>query len=104
MAEVGKFLLGGGAVDAVEPVVDHEYLIDISGHRIVGILDDEWGVQASVELEGGMRVEEVGPRVGECELVGERCAGIDRRLGEVVNAVHVITDGDAMPMNGRWFW
>ena len=77
------------AVDAVEPVVDREYLIDVSGHRIVGILGEEWGVQAVVELE--RRYE------GGANSQVSTAPGLFVGLGEVVNAGHVIADGDAMP-------
>jgi hypothetical protein len=46
-----------------------------------------------------VRVEEVGPGIGDGELIQEPATGRDRALGEPGDAVHGIADGDAMPVD-----
>ena len=54
----------GVRADAVEPVVEHDDLVDVVAAGFVGILDDERRVERPVELEAHVRMEPVGPGSG----------------------------------------
>ena len=98
--ECGEGTVGSVGVDAVEPVVEDEDLVDVGDDGIVRVFHDEGRVEAPVELQCGVGMEEVCAWVAQSEFVGEPFAGLDDGLREVVDAVHVVADGDAMPVDG----
>jgi hypothetical protein len=57
--------------DSVGPVVEHDHLLDVVGTRLLGVVDDQRGVQAVVGLNPGVRVEEVPSRVRHGELIDD---------------------------------
>ena len=76
--EVGEDLLGAGP-DAVGPVVEDEDPLVVVAPGLVGVVDDERGVQAAVELQAGVGVEPVRARVGDDEVERERAARVGPR-------------------------
>ena len=97
--ECGEGTVGSVGVDAVEPVVEDEDLVDVGDDGIVRVFHDEGRVEAPVELQCGVGMEEVCAWVAQSEFVGEPFAGLDDGLREVVDAVHVVADGDAVPVD-----
>lgn len=94
-------LLGRVAVDPVEPVIEDHHLIDVVVAGSVLLLDDQRRVEPAIQLQAHVRMEPVGTRVGNDELIVEAAVGSDDRLGEVGDAVHVVSDGEAMPVDRR---
>ena len=92
----------GCLADAVGPVVEDDHGLAVIAPRLGRVLHDQHPVQAPIQLHPSVRVEEVGPGIGDDELIQVPAAGRDRPLGEPGNAVHVIADGDAMPVDAGW--
>src|SRR5829696_2867183 len=97
--EPGVELLGGRA-DPKGPVVQHHDRLLVIAAGLGGVVDQQRGVQPAVQLQADVGVEEVGAGVGHGELVGEAAAGLHRRLGHVRDAVHVVAQPDAVPVDG----
>jgi hypothetical protein len=90
---------------AVDPIVEHDHqLVVVVVDPLVGILDDQWSVQSAVELGADMRVKPVHSCVGHHEVVGELLAVRHGGLGHVRHAVHIVDDGDAVPVHGHVLW
>jgi hypothetical protein len=92
----------GCLADAVGPVVKDDHGLAVVAPRVGRVLHDQHPVQAPIELHAGVGVEEVGPGVGDGELIQEPGAGGDRALGEPRHAVHVVADGDSVPVDAGW--
>lgn len=100
LAELGEDGVRGGAVHPVDPVVQDDHPLLVVGEGLLGVLDDERGVQAAVLLDAGVRVEPVRPRGGDGELVREGPARGDVPLGQPRDPVHVVAQCEAVPVQG----
>lgn len=100
LAEFGEDGLRGGPVHPVDPVVQNHHPLLVVGEGLLRVLDDERRVQAPVQLESRVRVEPVRPRVRDGEPVRERRARRDVPLGQARHPVHVVAQGDAVPVQG----
>ncbi len=98
--ELGEHAFRGGAVHAVDPVVEDDDPLRVVGEGFPGIVDDERGVQRAIGLESDMRVEEIGARVGDGEAVGEVCPRADGVLRHVGDAVHVAAQPHPVRVEG----
>ena len=98
-AQGGQDLVGGVA-GAVDPVVQDDSPLLIIRRWLGRVLHDQRSVQAPVELHAGVRVVPVGSGIGRGEPVGEGSAGRDGCLGHCGHAVHVVAEGDAVPVHG----
>ena len=103
LAQVFKDLVRVGA-GAVDPIVEHEHQLVVVVDFFVGVLDDQRSVQAAVELGADMRMEPVCSGVGDHEVVVELLAVRHGGLGQVRHAVHVVDEGDAVPVHGHVLW
>jgi hypothetical protein len=98
--QIGQHVIWGAAA-AVQPVVQHDDQLGVVVIAVLRVLDDERGVQAGVQLRADVRVEPVRAGVGHRELVAEPAARLDLGLGEVRDAVHVVAQRDAVPVDRR---
>ena len=89
----------GGAAGAIDPVVEHHGPLDVVAAGVGLVVDQQGPVQAAVDLDAGMGVVEVGAGVRDGELVGEGLACPDRGLGDSRHPVHVVAQGDAVPVH-----
>lgn len=69
--------------------------------RLLGVIDDQDAVEATVQLNAGVRVVEVRARVRCRELVAERDIGGDRVLSHARHNVHVVAKREAVPVHAR---
>lgn len=100
LAEFGQDRVRGGAVDSVDPVVQDHHPLLVVREGLLRVLDDERGVQAAVLLDARVRVEPVRPRVRDGEPVREGPARRDVPLGQARDPVHVVAQGEAVPVQG----
>ena len=96
--QAGQDLVGRLA-DPIGPVVEDDDGLAVVAAGLGRVLDDQHAVQAAVQLHPGMGVEEVGAGVGDRELIDEAGTGGDRGLGEPGDAVHVVADCHAVPVD-----
>lgn len=89
----------GGLPRPVNPVVQNHDPFLVVVTRLVGVVDDQDAIQPTVELDSSVRMEEVGAGVRRGELVNERPARPDRLLGDARDAVHVVAQGNAVPVD-----
>src|SRR5699024_1499954 len=54
-----QLVLGGAAIDTVNPVVEHDGPFDVLVVRVFGIADDQRSVQSAVELQATVGMVEV---------------------------------------------
>ena len=87
--------------DTIGPVVKDQHPLGVVVARLGGVVDDERGVQAVVELQAVVRVEPVGAGIGDDEVEREPGTGGGLRCGDPWDAVHVVADGQAMPVHAR---
>lgn len=80
LPEFGEDLVGS-AGDTVDPVVQDDHPFVVVRQRLARVLDDQRGVQAAVELDADVRVEDVRARGVGDEPVGEGGAGAYGGLG-----------------------
>ena len=88
-----------------QQVIQREGQLPVGGGpvRRVGGLDHDRAVQPHLQAEvfADVRVVPVEPGVGELELVGERPADRDRRLGLVRDPVVTVLQPQPVPVHGR---
>ena len=66
---------------------------------LVRILDDQRRVEAAIDLRPHMRMSPICACIGYDEVVPERPAGFDGILRQYRDAVHLIGDGQPMPVH-----
>lgn len=99
LREVGEDLVRGGG-DAVEPVVEDQHPFVVPRHLLVRVVDDERTVEAVVQLRADVGVEPVGARMRGDELVCELSARGDGGLGYRRDSIHVVAEGESVPVHG----
>jgi hypothetical protein len=82
----------------VRDVAQHDGQVFVVGVGLVRIFDDQRARQALLLLQAEVRVIPVGSGLLEGELVVQRIAGRDRRLGDVGHAVLQVRAHEAMPV------
>ncbi|MGX1501686.1 UNVERIFIED_CONTAM: hypothetical protein RKD43_000311 [Streptomyces graminofaciens] len=103
LAELVEDVLGGGAVDPVDPVVQQDDPLRVVGEGLVGVVHDQRRVHPPVDLQAEVRMEPVRAWVRGPEAVGERAARPDGRLRHLGHAVHLVAQGDAVPVHRGGF-
>ena len=96
--EVGEDL-AGRLSPAVGPIVQDQDDLLIVGTGLVGVLHDQRGLQAVVELDACMWVEPVGARVGDREGVLECFTALHCGHRQPWNAVHVVAQRKSVPVH-----
>ena len=90
----------GAALDAVDPVVEHDRPLDVLVLSVLRVTDDQWGVEAAIKLQAGVGMVEVGATVGDFKNIGERLARFNGGLGHAGHTVGCVVECDAMPVDG----
>ena len=96
--EAGKDLVGG-LPDPVGPVVEDDDGLAVVAPGLGRVLHDQHAVQPAIDLHPGVGMEEVRPGIGDGELIDESGAGGDWSLGEPGDAVHLVAERDAVPVD-----
>ena len=85
----------------VGPVVQDRHPFMVVSTRLGRVVNDQLRVQAAIDLDATVRVEEVGARVRSEELVDEAGGRCDGFLGEAGDAVGAVVQTDAVPVDAR---
>ncbi len=89
------------AVDPVDPVVQDDDPLLVVGQRLLRVLHDQRRVQSPVLLGPRVRVQPVRTGVRDGEAVVERRPCRDAARGQARDAVHVVAQGEPVPVHGR---
>ena len=93
-------LIIGSALNAIDPVVEHDGPLDVMVLSVLRVTDDQWGVEAAIKLQAGVGMVEVGATVGDFKNIGERLARFNGVLGHAGHTVGCVVECDAMPVDG----
>ena len=93
-------LIVGSALNAIDPVVEHDGPLDVLVLSVLWVTDDQWGVEAAIKLQAGVGMVEVGATVGDFKNIGERLARFNGVLGHAGHTVGCVVECDAMPVDG----
>ena len=91
----------GSSAGAVDPVVQHHDPLMVVTSWFAWVVDHHRCIESAVELDAGMRVEEVCTWVGCGEFVDEVRPWPDRVLGHSRHPVCRVSQPDAVPVNRR---
>ena len=84
----------------VGPVGEQDNIVMVGLRTILERLDDNGTVNAALLLQAGVGVIPVGSALANGKLISKGCAGLDGRVGDVGDAIHIRGHEHSVPVDG----